>query len=245
MKRIVATIAVLAWFTVAAVAGSLPLLGVGSPPSGGGGGFSLTFKNSSGSATTGATLIDYGTITYGSGCAAIIIPIFWYNTASTDTVSAVSVGGSAASQVTGVHTAIGTGGQSIDMWEFVSPTGTAADIKVTYSANVTFNSNVSVYCLANPVSTVATASNNAAFACNNTGTPISAPVTVSSGGAAIAMTSTVSGKTMTFTNATSDGSYIGGGTFDGWGHTTTTGSVTVTATPSAADNCALGLAAWH
>ena len=207
-----------------------------------GGGFSLTAQGNAGSATTGTNSINYGTVSYGSGCNAVIVLVYWYNSTITDVVSSLTVGGSGATQVAGVNAAVSAGGQSIDMWQLNSPSGSSANITVNYSGNVTYNSNVTAYCLVS-TTTAASSTNKAAFSCS-TGSPISAAVTVPAGGGAITMTSTTGGATMAFTNATSDSTYTGGGTFDGWGHTTATGSVTVTATPSGSDGCTLGLAAF-
>lgn len=209
---------------------------------GGGGGFSLTFKNSAGSASTGVTTINYGTLTWGSGCSALAIPISWYNTTVTDTVSSVSVGGSTVgvSQVSGVFVASNSGGVSLDMWELVAPAGTSAAISVTYSGLVAFNSAISVYCIVTTTTTRSAASNGGP----NATAAVAGAVTVPSGGGAVAMATDVNGHTITFTNATSDGNNTGGGAFFGWGHTTSTGSVTVTATPSLSDSTVVGVAAW-
>jgi hypothetical protein len=121
--------------------------GFSSPPAASSGGsFSLTYEAVGSSSTTGTTTISYGTQTYGSGCNALVIPIQWYNTNGGDTVTGVTVGGSAATHLSGTLQSTGNGQLSSDGWQFNSPTGTSAAISVTYSANVTFNSENGVGC---------------------------------------------------------------------------------------------------
>lgn len=210
--------------------------------SGGGGSFSLTAAGNTGSATTGTGSISYA-VTWGSGCNAVVFEIFWYNTTTTNVVSSIT-GITGATQIAGVANNDGNNtGESIDMWQYNSPVGTSATITVNFSGNVTFNSNVTTYCLVSAHTTPTSSSSTAGFACNAV-TPITGSVTVPSGGVAIAMATAGSGSVISWTNATSDtGSpYTGGGTQDAWARVAAT--ATVSSTPSGADRCTLGWAAW-
>jgi hypothetical protein len=226
--------------SLAQLSGGLMFPGPGTAHSAGGG-FSLTAQGSAGSASTGVTSINYGTVSGGLGCNADIIGVFWYNSATTDTITSLTYNGVSASHVGTKQTGANNGGQSTDFWQLNTAQTTGA-IVVNFSANVTYNSNVVVYCLVSGNTTLQN-SNGAGFSCNNV-SPVSAAVTVPAGGTAIALAAMASGSVTTFTNATSDGTYTGGGTFDIWGHTTATGSVTVTATPTGSDDCALNLVAY-
>lgn len=212
-------------------------------PSGGGGSFSLTAQGSAGSATIGTASINYGTVSYGTGCNAVLIGIWWYTTASFDTVTAVSVGGSPASKVSAGF--LVGGANQVDLWQLNSPVGTSANITVTFSANVTFNSNVTLYCMVTTTTTVSAVANNGATATTcGTGTPVTMSLAIPSGGGALAFALNASGQVLTFTNATSDGVYTGGGVQDRWGHTTSTGTVSISATPAGTDTCTIAGASW-
>lgn len=244
LKRLLFGALISACVTAAALAGSMTLLGVGKPAAGGGGGFSLTAQGSAGSATTGTTTINYGTVSYGSGCNAVIAVVFWYNTGTADTISSLTIGGNSTTAIAGTAANDGTGGgQSIAMRQWSSPSGTSGAVSVTYSANVTYNSNVTLYCLISGNTTVSATNAPAGGACNNVA-PITGSITVPASGTAITAASTQGGQVISWTNATADGTYTGGGTQDAWGHTTATGSVNVSATPAGSDNCAMSLAAW-
>lgn len=209
--------------------GWLPLV-----KSAGGGGFSLTAGTNVGSATIGTTSISYAGVTWGSGCNAVVFVVYWYNTAATDTITALTVGGSGVTHVLSSPVSTAAGGQSLDVWQITPPSGTSGTVAVTYSANVTFNSNVTPYCLVSAHTTAGTPATNANTSC---AAGVSATATVPTGGQAVVGASSDAGQVISFTNATSDGVYTGGGTQDRWGHTTATGSVTVTATSAAADHC--------
>lgn len=201
-------------------------------------GFSLTAQGSSGTGTIGTSVINYGTVNYGSGNNAILIAIWWYGTGTGDTVNAVSVGGSPATQVSGVFA---PNPQSLDLWQLNSPAGSSANITVTYSAPVTYNSNVTIYGLVSTNTSLRSANSTASVGASAS---VSAAVTVPAGGSAIAIAGDLNGQALSFTNATQDGTYTGGGVSFVWGHTTATGLVTVTATPLALDTNTLGVAAY-
>lgn len=241
MKRLFGVILACA-LLISAASAQLTMTGVGGGfgAGGGGGGFSLTAGTGAGNASTGTSL-SYA-VTWGSGCNAVIFQVFWYNTATTDNVSSLT-GITGATQIASTKAAVSNGGQSVDMWQYNSPSGTNATVTVNYSAATTYNSYLQPWCLVSTNTTVSDVDAQA-FSCD-VGSPISSTgFTVPSGGGGIAMTSTTGGATMTFTNATSDGVYTGGGTQDRWGHTTSTGALTVTATPGGPDGCTLSVAAW-
>lgn len=202
-----------------------------------GGTFSLTAGTNIGSAVA-ATAVTYTGVTWGSGCNAVVFVVYWYNTNTADTITGITaVGAGTVVQVPSAKDASNSGGQSIDVWQITGPTATSASLVVTYSATTTFNSNVTPYCLVSGNTAAGTAVHNTALANCNAGFTVNP--TVPAGGQAVVGSGSVSGQVINFTNATSDGVYTGGGTQDRWGHTTATGSVTVTSTSAGADSCTL------
>lgn len=205
---------------------------------GAGGSFSLTAGTGVGSATT-STSVNYAGVTWGSGCNAVVFIVYWYNTATTDTISGITAAGAGTvSQIANAKDATNNGGQSIDVWQITSPSATSATVAVTYSAATTYNSFVQPYCLVSGNTTAGTATHNATNA-NNCSAGFTVNPTVPAGGQAVVGSGSVSGTVVNFTNATSDGVYTGGGTQDRFGHTTGTGSVTITSTSAGTDNCTL------
>ena len=193
-----------------------------NPPaaSGGGGGFSLTYKAGDISSTSGSATVDYGTLTWGSGCTAVVITIAGQSQ-TTGQVSSVSVAGNSPAEVSGAGSGANESASS-DIYQF-TPVGTSGDVQVTYSASVWNGSQVGVYCL------VTTHSIGTGAWTNNSASSVSATPTVPSGGGALAVVANGSGTgTFTWTNATADegnASSIGS-----TAHTTSTGSVAITAT---------------
>ncbi len=186
--------------------------------------------------------MTYTGVTWGSGCNAVVLVVYWYNSNQTDTITGITaVGAGTPVQIPSAQDGTNGGGQSIDVWQITGPTATSAAVVVTYSNATTYNSNVTPYCLVSGNTTAGTAQHNRNFGgAGGCDTGLAAPaVTVPGGGQAVVGAGSVSGQVISFTNATSDGVYTGGGTQDRWGHTTATGSVTVTATSAAGDNCVI------
>jgi hypothetical protein len=79
-----------------------PLMGVMSCPSGGGS-FSMTYQSTSANNTVGTT-IDYGTMSYSSGCTRIVTAIVTnFYASSAIAVTGVTVNGVSSSQVSGAY----------------------------------------------------------------------------------------------------------------------------------------------
>jgi hypothetical protein len=205
-------------------------------PAPSGGSFSLTYESDATSTSTTSPII-YGTATWGSGCNALIIPDQWYNTNQTDTITALTAGANSLAQVSGVYATAGANVINVDAWEVVSPAGTSGTVTTTYSANPAFSSAIAAYCLVS-AHTTATAT------ANSFGTStVSQSITVPSGGRALIICGSSTGATITLTNGTADVVAVPGGTAMLFGHTTTTGTVSVTCAASGA-TLTLSLAAW-
>ncbi len=224
----------------AAVAQMFPFPGPGRPGAAGGS-FSLTAQGSAGSFTTGTTTVNYGTVSYGSGCNAVIAVVQWYPTATGDTVSSLTIGGNSTTSV--VSATAGTIALNTAIRQWSTPSGSSGTVSVTFSGNSTWESSVSLWCLISGNTTVSN-TNTAGGGCNNSGTPLNASVTVPTGGTAIVAGQTFSASTISWTNATQDGVVTTNGVYQAWAHTTSTGSVSVTQTPSGGDNCVMALASW-
>jgi hypothetical protein len=203
------------------------------PPS-----FSLTYNTGGSSSAVSGTAVNYGTLTYGSGCTRVIAASLWYPGAI-NSISGITVNGVAFTQIPGAFASRG-GGFSVDVWESNSAiSGSSGSAIVTYGSAITFTSSVALYCL---VTTAPTASASNSTSGDNV-TSVNATISVPTGGGAIAVTGGINGNTMTFTNATVDID-VTGGINDYYGHTTATGSVNVTATYSVADGPVLSLVSW-
>jgi hypothetical protein len=207
-----------------------------APPS-----FSLIYESSVNSTSHTAT-VDYGTMTYGSGCTRVIVSIAGFGAAS---VSSISVNGVGGATVTGSTVSQGGGNFMTTVWETSSSvSGSSGDVQVTYSAAITDNSAVALYCL---VTTTPTASSG-----QNTSTgraaSISQSITVPSGGGAVAIGAEYINGFISFTNATSDATVGTSGSqsmLANFGHLTSTGSISVTANASSGSQFMnLSLAAW-
>jgi hypothetical protein len=209
-----------------------------------GGNFSLVYT-AGGSAGSGAsaTTIDYGTLNYVAGNTRVIAIIQWYPGAS-NTITGVTIGGVALAQVSGAYSLQSSGAPTaVDMWESTgSLAGTSGDVQVTYSAGPNFSQAVALYSL---VTTTPTPSdvqvNNSTIGVTSLATP---SITIPAGGRAVVGATTVSGETISFTNATLDISVSQGGAVFAFGHTTSTGALVITANWSPADAGVISAAAW-
>lgn len=227
MRRLVLAVALfcVGAFCLAQSDAQVPLTGAGlGTPHVSSGSFSLTYEANGGSADTSSANQTYGSLTWGSGCTYLVNGILWYNTANS-TVSSKSDNSAAGIQVASAYATVGAGETSVDVWDVTSPSGTSGTVAVDYTAAPSYNSSVFVYCLISSHPSPGTA------VATNGGSVISLSVTVAvpSGGAAIACVATQAGHTVTWTNATEDAHYVGGGAYQACAHTTTTGSVTITA----------------
>jgi hypothetical protein len=200
--------------------------------------FSLVLGGSASSSNTSLTTIDYGTVTYASGCTRVIAAAQWY---TGGTISGITIGGTALAQISGAH--VTNSSIADDMWESsASLAGSSGDVQITYSAAPNYTSSVALYCLK---TTTPISSAQATNGFNATAT-VSAPITIPSGGGAIAITQSQFGTSLSsWTNAATDTTVTLGGTQQVYAHTTATGSTTITATYSGStDGGALSVVAW-
>lgn len=201
--------------------------------------FSLTYGGSGTSTNIISTTQSYGTITWGSGCSALVNGILWYQTVTIgSTIASKSDNSVAASQISGAIAQganLAAGDIAADAWEVTAPSGTSGAVSVTYSTPPSYNQSVAVYCL---VSSHPTAGTPATVVQGTASSSISTSVTVPSGGAALVMVQTYSGQAFTLSGATVDVTITTGGVQQVFAHTTATGSVTVTATSTG------GTATW-
>lgn len=242
MKRIGLAFAIWAFASFSALAqvGGLSFPGPGPRVASGGGGFSLTYGSNAGVTSTGTT-INYGTLTWGSGCNAVIIAVNWYNSNAADTISSMTVGGSAASAIANTTTSSGTFQSSVSLWQLNSPSGSSGAVSVTYSAATTFNSSVAAYCLVSSHTTVSSSASQGV----GSGVNATANVTIPAGGGAVVVGATNSGATITWTNATQDAVFTTGSVYEAYAHnTTSSGAVSIVNTPATAQSNVIAAATF-
>jgi hypothetical protein len=200
--------------------------------------FSLTYESSNSFATTGTATKDYGTQTYGSGNTRVVLVILWRGGGTV--VSSASIGGSALSQVgAGAAFVCNSSGDCVDMWESTTAlAGSSGDVSVTYSGIPNTRSAVALYNLVTTTPIV----NTEGTQTNAFGTTCAITKTIPTGGAAVVALNTENALASNFTNATLDVSILSNTMIVG--HTTTTGSLTVTSNASSNDVLGCSLAAW-
>lgn len=208
--------------------------------------FSLNFAGHSESTSTGTT-ITYTSVAFGTANASRILAVgIWSKqTADTDTVSSVTIGGVSATQVSGAR-ASSTGHNAVsDIWYAAVPTGTSGNIVVTWSAS-SGRSGIGVY---NIVTATATPTNGANAAGNGAYPGLTQTLTVPGSGKGFAIFGVQqgnAGEDVAWTNAISDYSADAIGTF------ATVSTATVAATASVNGNTlngsssdAMSMASWR
>lgn len=206
-----------------------------------GGAFSLTF-GSSASASGGPT-VDYGTMAYPSGATRIVVANLWIPGTASNTITGITIGLVPLAQVSGAYVQAAAGGENADVWQSTGPlSGSSGDVVVTYSSALTFTSSVALYGLVTTTPTAATA----VVASTGFGSTVSTSgLVVPAGGGAIVLSAGGNGAALTQTNTSVDASITPGGNHAYYGHTTSTGAITVTsATVSGNDSIALSVVAW-
>jgi hypothetical protein len=202
-------------------------------------GFDLSYQSSLITSTT-ATPITYAGLTWAAGATRTVCVIQYIN-ATTPAISAVTINGTACSQVSG--TFLNNGEQCIDIWVSDSPvSGTSGSVVVTYGSNNSYRSAVGLYNLT--TTTVAPGTADTSFAAASSLTL--GAVTIPSGGGAVFGAFAYLGATITSPggNAVIDASLLSGGLTLNFGHTTATGSQSVGLTFSASDNLIGAVVPW-
>jgi hypothetical protein len=219
------------------------------PSSGGGGSFSLTYESTN-VVSTAATSIDFGTMTYGSGCTRVIaaLSVSFIATGSAS-ISSVTINGVSATAVSGAASTWGSTAGVTDIWESNSSvSGSSGDVTVTYNnTTTTFGNNansVTLYCLVTSTPTAAHAvpvSNSP----SGVGLTLSGSITVPTGGGAIGVGLDVGQASLASPAWTAGLTQDARNTSYAAGHTTSTGSVATTLTDTT-NNATLqmSLAAW-
>lgn len=224
-----------------ASSGSMALLGAGGAGAAVGGA-SLTYVSSAVSGASSGNPINYGTLSYGSGCTRVIVATSWIN-GSVNPVAGITVGGVSLVQVSGAFASNGTSfSTNTDVWESSAGlAGTSGTVIVDYTTGIGYFSTVAVYCL---VTTTPTAS--ASIVAHPGSSPVSASIVVPSGGVALMVSSEgTAGSSASFTNATVDVDVTASPNNNYYGHTTSTGTVLVTATYTGGTNTpVMSLVSW-
>jgi len=239
------------WLAITPVfawAGSMTMMGVGAPPTSGPA-FSLTFQSSNGLNST-ASSVTYNAgspMTYGAGNTRVVIGVSWANdNVHNITISSITVGSTSFTQVPGayVSASVNTGGS--DIWISNSPiAGSSGVVTVNFSNALGNATSVALYNLQTATPAAFAGSNFTVF----NATSGSGSISVPPGGAGIAITSDqgFSGLGGSFTAGITQDFNIAYGAFSTpffGGHTTSTGSVTVTATFSGAAGAPVSMASW-
>jgi hypothetical protein len=215
------------------------------PAATGSGGFSLVYESSASSTDTTHTTIDFGTLTYGSGCTRVVVAVSWYTGASSG-ISGLTIGGIALAHISG-SLAVDSPSNNIssDVWESTAAlTGPSGDVQVTFASAQTFVASVALYCLTTTTPTASATAVNGGITVTSLTAPSTGTITIPSGGGGLVITHTNAGKTATFTNAAVDADSTTGGTNQYYAHTTATGAITVTANYSGSDAAVISVVAW-
>ena len=196
--------------------------------------FSLTYEGTA-VCTTGASTIDYGTQTYGSACTRVVLVIVWNGSTFGDSVSSVTLNTVSASEVSGTGTSADGFNAQSDIWETNSSvSGSSGDLSVTYSAATGSSGNhsyVGIYCL---VTTTPTA-HDGEIATSGGAQNVSHSLAIPSGGGGVAgLGNQNGGRYDRWTNVAQDYTLQPAGIGSGIGHTTGTGTETITAVLPAA-----------
>jgi hypothetical protein len=207
--------------------------------------FSLTYAasniiNNPGSSAT----VDYGTLTYGSGCSRVIVGVAAVtNSTAFNPVNSISINGVGGSAVSGAAASLNGGQQYSDIWITSSAvSGSSGDVQITYSGTAAgFGiSAVFLYCL---VTTTPTAFAGANTTGNNT-TTATTPLSVPSGGGGIVILADITNSSISsWSDAAQDARLTANGGA-GSAHTTSNGSLTVGLTFSSNDVFAVSAASW-
>jgi hypothetical protein len=220
------------------------------PPTVSGGSSSLTFESISSIATNG-TATNFGTMTYGSGCTRVIIVMVNFDTSS-NPATAVTVNGVSAAAVNpgGSSPAFINGGSNAnvtvngDIWETNSAVaGSSGTVSITWTNATTFGATAALYCLV----TATPAANSTANDATGSGSSPSITLSVPSGGfGLVGFTNSTNNGVTSWTGATADANADDGGSALQLyvAHTTSTGSVAVTANQSGFGGIVFG-ASWN
>lgn len=215
----------------------------------GGGSFSLTYESTN-VVSTAATSIDFGTMTYGSGCTRVIaaLSVSFVASSGSPSISSVTINGVSATAVSGAASAWGSAGVT-DIWETNSSvSGSSGDVTVTYSdTTTTFGNNansVTLYCLVTSTPTAAHSA-SASNSPSGSGLTLSGSITVPTGDGAIGVGFNVGQATLASPAWTSGLTQDARNVSYAAGHTASTGSVATTLTDTT-NNATLqmSLASW-
>jgi len=195
--------------------------------------FSLTFgqENQAASGTT----VNYGILTYGSGCTRVVSGNVLYSTG----ISSETVNGSSLGAVSGAF--VITGSFAGDIWmSSAAVAGSSGNVSVTYAGAIGFNSSTAVYCLITATPSPGTAVHNIA-----SGTSVAISVTIPAGGGALVISGSSNGNAITgITNAAIDKTDVTNGINQTYAHTTATGTITVTASYASTDAIFISVVPW-
>jgi hypothetical protein len=214
-------------------------------PAAGGGGFDLSYQSSAAQNATTTSPINFGTLSYAAGATRTICVVQWYD-GSSPGITSLTVGGQAFSQVSGAY--VNSADKNVDVWISNAPlSGTSGAVVVTFTSNLEWASAVALY---NLTTTTVAAGTPATIAVGIAASITAGPASIPSGGGALFATWPYDAGgaptgSITSGNATIDASPSAGpGSTFYFGHTTATGSQSVTFTYSASTSGVATLVPW-
>jgi hypothetical protein len=203
--------------------------------------FALSYQSSAATTST-VSPVDYGSLAYAAGATRTVCVVQWHD-GTAPGISGINVGGVSFTQVTGAYAI--TADANVDVWISNSPLPAGpGSVTLTYLSKIDWSSAVALYNLTttNPTAgTPAIGTRAGAFPTITAG-PVSIPVS----GGAIFATFPYSGTTASVSsgNAVIDASPAAGGKLFYFGHTTATGSQSVTLTYGVNDGGIMTLVPW-
>jgi hypothetical protein len=204
-----------------------------------GGSSVLTFENGYTVSSSGSTSVDFGTVSYTSGCTEQVIIVGGLVQTGTFGVTSVTMNSASGTEVPSALVTDSSVGA--DVWT-ASPSGSSGDLTIVFSTAMWDHPVVGLYCLQTTHSTPGTPVTN-----QNSSTSIATTISVPSGGSAVSIAYTQSGaSTVSWTGATGNYQQFGGGGQGGGpAVTSTSGSQTLTATFNHSNINVMTSVAWQ
>lgn len=172
----------------------------------------------------------------------VVVAVAYLNTGVT--ITGMTIGGSAAAQVSGAASTTNVGGDCSDIWVLAVPAGTTATIAVTMSATAG-RCAIQVFNVFGTGSSASTGANNSNA---SAATSLAQTATVPAGGGAIAIVHVHSASASAFsgTNLTPDNGVVFGSAVAEVGHTTAaSGATSLGFTWTTAADCSLSVATFN
>lgn len=189
----------------------------------------------------------YSSVSFGAAASnrvLAVVPVSRTTSTQPNPITGATIGSTGATQVTSAANDNGANAVNSDIWYASVPAGTSGTVTVNWT-NANTRSGIALYSILTSTPTPHAGNNNFANGANSVTQSISVPT---NGCGIVGMITQQTGNTLSFSaGATQDQSNALAGATNGFesGHTTTTGTVSVTASMTGtANTMAMSLASW-